>query len=76
MLIEGVGQFLASSLQLLPQGEAVKHNSILKQKRENRIRKLFLLSEINILKRIKTKQKNHLILYMYYKHIWNDQFSK
>lgn len=33
MLIEGMWQFLASSLQLLPQGEAVQHNSILEDKK-------------------------------------------
>lgn len=51
MLVECVGQFLASSLQLLPQGEAVKHNSILKT--ENRMKELFSVSKINILKRKK-----------------------
>lgn len=34
MLVEGMWQFLASSLQLLSQGEAVKHNSILEQRRK------------------------------------------
>lgn len=44
MLIEGVGQFLASSLQLLPQGEAVKHNSILKTEMRKQDQETFLTS--------------------------------
>lgn len=36
MLVEGMRQFLASSLQLLPEGETVKHYSILEEKTEGR----------------------------------------
>lgn len=40
MLVEGMRQFLASSLQLLPQGEAMKHYSILDGKKKTGSKKL------------------------------------
>lgn len=44
MLVEGMWQFLTSSLQLLPKGETVKHYSVLKEKTEWRNSHLILFS--------------------------------